>query len=163
MSTNAKPVESLGISDFVANPVWEYANDDELGETIVRPVEQLPVDNLDGRVVGIQVELANGTRVWASIGNVDSKNPRSTEQFLTLSVESGGRWFALSRYHDFNYAERGPQALAQFLALPVAEVFPITYDVTRYAEGDPAALSGKILEEPRERLSRHEIIALAVP
>ena len=40
-----KPVESLQVSDFVAHPVWEFVNDDALGETAVRPVQKLPVEN----------------------------------------------------------------------------------------------------------------------
>ncbi len=162
MNTNTKPVESLQIPDFVENPVWEYLNDDQLGETAVRPTEQVPAANSDGRVFGVQVGLANGTKVWASICNVDSDDPRSTEHFLTLSIEGGGRWFHLSRYHDFDYAQSGPDALARFLDLPVSEVFPISYDITRYVNGDPAALSGKILKEPREKLTRAELIAMAV-
>lgn len=42
MNANLKPVESLGINDFLANPVWEFADDEEHGETCVRPVAHLP-------------------------------------------------------------------------------------------------------------------------
>jgi hypothetical protein len=53
--------------------------------------------------------------------------------------------------------------LSHFLGLPVDDIFPIFFDVRMYAEGDPASLTGYIQKEPRERLSRAEIIALAVP
>ena len=82
--------------------------------------------------------------------------------FLSLSVPSQGEWFHLARYHDSDYAENGPVALAQLLGLTVAEVFPITYDLTSYVSGEASALKGTILAEPRERLSRDEIISLAV-
>jgi hypothetical protein len=156
-------VESLQVSHFAVNPVWEYLNDDDLGETAVRPVEQLPAENSNGKVFGVQVQLANGIPVWGSICNVVGNNPRSTEHFLTLSIERGEQWFHLARYHDYDYAENGPDALARFLGLPVDDVFPISYDISRYVKGDPAALSGKILEEPREKLTRDEIISMAVP
>jgi hypothetical protein len=163
MKIKPKPVESLQISDFIANPVWEYLNEDHLGETAVRPIERVPVETSTGRVFGVQVQLATGFQIWATIGNVDANNPKSTEHFLTLSVEREGQWFHLSRYHDSNYAETGPDALARFLELPVNEVFPISYDIRPYVVGDPSALSGKVLKEPREKLTRADIIAMAVP
>jgi hypothetical protein len=142
----------------MAHPVWRYKR----GTSVV-PVRQVPVTKLTGKVVGVQVILANGEKVWALVGNVDTSNARATEHFLTLSVEREGLWFTLSRYHDFDYAENGPEALARFLGLRVDEVFPISYDIRQYAKGEPAALSGKIHSEPRERLSRAEIIGMAVP
>jgi hypothetical protein len=163
MIENMKPVDSLRVLDLKAYPVWQYVNREGSDETAVRPVKQVPVTHLSGKVVGTQVLLANGQRVWALIGNVDASNARLTEHFLTLSVERDGRWFTLSRYHDFDYAENGPEALARFLGAQVDDVFPIVYDIRQYAKGDAAALAGQIRQEPRERLSRAEIIAMAVP
>lgn len=159
---NMKPVSSLEVADLKAHSVWQFVNRDR-DETLVRPVKRLPVAVLTGKLAATQVQLANGTFVWALIGNVDGSNARLTEHFITLSVFRDGRWFTLSRYHDFDYAEQGPEALANFLGLPVDEVFPIAYDIRACAKGDPAALAGKIYKAPRERLSRAEIIALAVP
>lgn len=163
MIENVKPVDSLRVADLQAHPVWQYTNREGADETFVRPVKQVPVANATGKVVGTQVVLANGQRVWALIGNVDPMNAKLTEHFLTLSVERDGRWFTLARYHDFDYAERGPEALARFLGLSVDAVFPIAYDIRQYAKGEPASLNGHIRKEPRERLSRAEIIAMAVP
>lgn len=157
-----KRVESLRINDIRKHPVWEYVNDDKLGETVVRPHDQLPVRNLNGRVAGTRIHLANCSHVWALIGNVDTHNPRLTEHFLTLSVYRNRRWFVLARYHDFDYDDHGPAALASFLEMSIDEVFPISYDLSEVAEGDPAALIGRILKEPRERLPRAELIAMAV-
>ncbi len=114
-------------------------------------------------VVGTQVRFANGTLAWALVGNVDTENARLTEHFLTLSIEHDGQWFALARYHDFEYVDRGPEALARFLGLPLHDVFPISYDIRQHAQGASAALAGNVPLRPRERLSRAEIIALAVP
>jgi hypothetical protein len=69
----------------------------------------------------------------------------------------------LARYHDFDYSERGPRALAEFLGLDLSQVFPITYDLREYAVGDPLALAGTIVANPVDQLSRSEIIALAIP
>lgn len=163
MKEIVKPVHCLQPEDLRAFPVWQYTSHEGEDETYVRPVKRTPVVSLAGKLVGAQVLLANGERVWALIGNVDPNNSRMTEHFLTLSVERKGEWFGLARYHDFDFAERGPEALAKFLDLTVDSVFPIAYDIRQVVKGDPAALEGNILKEPRERLSRSEIIAMAVP
>jgi hypothetical protein len=163
MIENVKHVDSLLVADLQAHPLWQYTNREGADETFVRPVKRVPSANLSGKVVGAQVVLACGRRVWALIGNVDATNARLTEHFLTLSVERNGRWFMLARYHDLDYAENGPAALSHFLGIPIDDVFPIAYDIQRYAQGDAAALAGQIRREPRERLSRAEIIGMAVP
>jgi hypothetical protein len=162
MTNVAKPVGSLQISDCAAYPLWEYMNDDGVDETLVSPVNAISTDNLQGKLVSTQVYLKNGDRVWALLGNVDARNLRRTEHFLTPSLHKNGQWFTLARYHDLDYAERGPNALARFLALPVDEVFPISYDISGYVKGDSAIVSGQIPKEPREKLTRAEIIAMAV-
>jgi hypothetical protein len=161
-SHRIKDVDALTVADLKAFPVWEFVNDDEKGEMAVRPV-RTPVSNLDGRLVGLQVRLANDAEVWALIGNVETNDPRQTEHFLTLSVFRDGQSFTLARYHDIGAERSGPQALADFLGLPIDKVFPISYDLGRFSKGDPAALTGRIEKEPRERLTRAELIKLAVP
>jgi hypothetical protein len=49
-----------------------------------------------------------------------------------------------------------------FLGLPVEQVFPIRYDLSAFAVGEPSVLCGEIQREPPSRLSRPEVIALAV-
>ena len=132
----------------------------KIGETMVQPVEKLPVETLDNRLVGTQVHFANGSRVWALIGNFDVTNPRATQHFLTLSIERGGKWLYLARYHDIGFPAEGPEDLARFLGLHVDDVFPISVDVRRYVRGDPKALTAIVLKEPRERLTREELWAL---
>jgi hypothetical protein len=160
MIEHFKPAEELTVDDVKAAPVWEFINDDSIGETMVRPVTRLPVENLDGMLVGTQVRLANGAPVWAIIGNVDSRDPRRTEHFITLSLDHVGRWLFLERYFDIQYAKQGPEAFARLLGLPVDDVFPIYFDLRPYSEGDPAALKGSVPKEPREKLSQKERMAL---
>jgi hypothetical protein len=163
MTITPKAIDTLEISDREANAVWQFAVGERSDDAVVQPVKHIPARDLLGKVVGTQVRLANGSLVWALIGNVDVKNPRLTEHFLTLSVTKGDHWFTLSRYHDFDYAENGPEGFSRFLGLPVDEVFPVAYDITTYAKGDPKALSGVILKAPREKLTRAELIGMAVP
>jgi hypothetical protein len=122
----SKPASSITVADLQNNPVWRITGQDEPDETFVRAVKSLPARDLSGKIVGTQVRLANGNQVWALIGNVDASNARLTEHFLALSIESSGKWFHLARYHDFNHAEHGPEALAHCLGLRVDEVFPIS-------------------------------------
>lgn len=162
-----KPVDKLEISDFEAHPVWEFTtdeetDDEEVDETWVGPVRRTPVKNLDGRVVGTQVRLANGRLVWGLLGNVDVNDSHSTAQFLALTVLDGGRQFFLARYFDSWLANHGPKALADFLQMPIDDVFPISYDIRSCATGDVNALVGTIEKEPRERLTEAQIMALAL-
>lgn len=163
MTKEIKQVDELKVSDLEAHPVWQYIDHEDADETCVCPIEEVPTSSLDGKIVGVQVKLANGQSFWALIGNIDAKNARLTENFVTISINNNDAWFTLARYHDFDYLDRGPEALADFLSLSVDEVFPIEYDVRKCARGDDAALAGRILREPLERLSRSEIIAIAVP
>lgn len=158
----AKRVDALTVEDLAADPVWRYspAQTDDL---LVRPVKRLPVKSLVGKIVGTPVRLANDSEVWAILGNIDTTNMRLTAHFLTVSVERDGKWFHLARYHDPDFRSRGPLQLARFLRLRPEEVFPISYDVRRYVARKPRALAGTIPLEPPERLSREEVIALAVP
>ncbi len=158
-----KRAEDLTDIDFARFPVWELLNDDSLGESSVRPVKKVPVASLSGRLVGIDVELANGAKTLGMLGNVKNNNPRLSEHMRMLSIYSGNKWFHLARYHDVERGTHGPQALAAFLGLPLVEIFPIRFDISSYVVGDPSALSGLIEAEPSERLSRSEIIALSVP
>lgn len=162
MIENIKPAESLTVADFKAHPVWEFLNDDEIGETMARPVEKFPVETLDNRIVGAPVRLGNGLEVWGLFGNFDVKNPRATQHFLALSIDRGGKWFHLARYFDFDFSDRGPEGLARFLGLGVDDVFPITVDVRRYVQGHPAALTAVVLKEPQEKLTREERLEMAV-
>jgi hypothetical protein len=157
-----KLAESLTVPDLAVHPVWKFENRDELGETCVRAIQQLPVQDLSGMLVGTQVCLANGTRKWALLGNIHVNDPRLNELFLAASIEQEGKWFHLARYFDTGYSTtRGPVGLSQFLGLQVEEIFPITFDLRPYCEGDPTVLAGSIQKEPREQLPRNEIIALA--
>jgi hypothetical protein len=87
-----KPIDELTPDDLRRFPVWQYTNSDEsVDETVLRAIRRTPVKSLDGRVIGIPVTLANGSDRWAIIGNVDLRNPRLTEHFLTVSLLDRGR------------------------------------------------------------------------
>ncbi len=155
-----KPIERLAVEDFAISPVWEIF-DDESDETHVRPIDEIPVRSLELRLVGTKVQLSNGGLVWATIGNVDVANPNYTKHVLALSIEKSGEWFHLARYHDATVATFGPDALSEFLGIPVDEIFPISYDLTPYAIGERQALIGVVTKEPAERIRRADLIKMA--
>ena len=162
MNGDAKLFLLLQVSDLEKHPVWEVAIDSDAEEVSVFPVADIPTLDLTGKVIGTTVRLANGESVWATLSYLDSHDARKSELFLMLRLEKNGEWFALARYWDVDRDDRGPEALARFLGLQVEKVFPIAYDVTRYAQGERSALVGVVQREPRVRLSRDEIVRLAV-
>jgi hypothetical protein len=144
--------------------VWQFANSDEdMDETVMQPVKSRCVRSLDGRVVGVRFELANGSVRWAVIGNVDLRNPRLNQHWLTLTVFDRQRSFTMARYHDIDAKTHGPRALAKFLRLPLSAVCPISCDIGSHCVGAHGALVGTIEARPKNRLTRAQIIALAVP
>ena len=168
-SSIMKAVHKLVPSDLASHRVWEFADDikaelpDETDETYMRPVEELPVDSLSGRLASVLLTLANGHRLLAILGNIDLADPVSTEQFLTLTVfHPSGERFNLARYHDVDYERRGPVALAAFLGMPLEEVFPIGYDISDIALGHADCLSRSVPAVPPSRLSKDALIELAV-
>lgn len=163
MIENVKPIDTLSLADIEKNSVWQYVSNRNTSEVCVKPVKKVPAASSSGKVIGAQVVFASGAKVWALIGNIDTENPSLTEHFITLSIERGGVWFSLARYHDHDFSERGPDALAQFLGMKVDSIFPIVVDVRKYLQGNPDALVFEVLKEPKIKLSREEIIAMAVP
>jgi hypothetical protein len=157
-----KDLSDIAPDDFRIFPVWEFTNEDEISETMLRAIEDLPVSSLSGRIIGTQVVLANGSYVPAFLMNVSLDNPRHNEQFITLNVFTNSKVFQLARYFDPWYDTEGPDALAKVLGLDISDVFPIAYDIGANCVGDPASLRNSFLIEPRVRLSNDEIMRMAV-
>jgi len=164
MPNLAKIISRLGVKDISKHPVWEFENQDTnaRSDRRIRPIVDLPVKSLAGRLVGTQVQLASGEMRWAVLSNITLTNPKKSAHFLTAWIEDHGQWFELARYFDVDYRRRGPEQLAQFLGMGMAEVFPISYDISSLAEGPPGVLRGHIDKDPHERLTEDEIVALAI-
>ena len=155
-----RPIEGLTVSDIERHGVWAHIAN---RPGFVRPVSTTPVKNLNGKLFAAHVKTRSGREFWALIGMLDAEDSVKNELFKQLSVYNGEAWFQLSRYFDWDYEKSGPQALASFLRMPLAEVFPIEYDLSSWIEAEDFVLKGKFLEQPEKHLSRAEIIALAVP
>jgi hypothetical protein len=63
---------------------------------------------------------------------------------------------------DQRHRERGPDALARFLGPSVDQVFSISCDVQKYVKGEANALAGTVPRKPRVRLTKAELMVLAV-
>lgn len=164
MRDDSKSPDALVPGDLQAEPVWEFVAEDEAtgDETRIRPVSERPVRSLDGRLIGTQVRLRNGSLCWAILSNLSPDSPRKSQHFATLSLEKEGRWFHLARYFDADYETRGARHLADFLDVPVDQVFPISYDVSGFVEGNPNALRGSIVADPKDRLDAASLVELSL-
>jgi len=149
--------ESLGPIELAKYPVWEYINPDD---TLVRPVVDLPVISLRGRIVGTKLKLSNGMEVWAILSNVHLRNIRKHEQFLAVWIIKDGQWCELARYHDVDRNKRSPDRLAHFLGVQIEDVFPLSYDISTVAIGLPEVVHGIINVEPKEKLTREQLVRL---
>src|SRR5687767_1136397 len=112
MNKILRQADKLKVGDLKKYPVWEFENNDE-DEMQVRAILRLPAKSLSCRLIGSQVTLANGDKIFGLFGNVDNKNAKINQHFLTLSLDIRGKWFHLARYHDVYYKKHGPVALAK--------------------------------------------------
>ena len=165
METKSKTVDQLIPKDFEKYPIWKFSVDLESNEdeTKVVPVKKYPVDSLDGKIIGCSVQLKNGHAEFAILGNIHVTNWKATDLFLTVSIYKDPEWLHLSRYFDSDYSKNGPDKLAKHMKMKLEDIFPMSCDITKYAKGDVRSLRNNIFKEPKERLSRDQIMALLVP
>ena len=157
-----KDVSKLTAADFEAHKVWRFTGSDSPSEMMVRP-SKLPLRSFTGALVGCVFRLSSGRSVRGYLSNLSPENPELMKHFLAFSAfHEDGRVFHLSRYHDFDYSEYGPDALAKFLGFSRSEIFPISWDARGITKIGDEHLKGEITEEPAERLTRAQVIQLAV-
>lgn len=159
---NERKIETLTHRDLADHAIWEYVIDVEERGVWVIPSSSASISAFDNKLVATMVTLANGIQLHALIGNVLPSDSEATKHLLTLSVLIGSEWFTLSRYHDFDYSTNGPNDLARKLSLPIADVFPISYDLRHVVVGKDSALKGEVLADATEKLTREQIVALAL-
>src|ERR1019366_2600966 len=94
------PAEHLTETLLRRSPVWEFCNDDEAGETLVRPVKETPIDSGGSRLFGCELLFADGSTGFGYIGNLSLGDAEKNCHFLTLSVFVRGEIFHLARYFD---------------------------------------------------------------
>lgn len=164
MISSVKPISAVTENEFRHNPVWEFIEEitsEAMDESWAFAMPDRPVTNLAGRVVASEVTLANGSTAFAVFGNIDCLNAEKTSVFLNISFMKNGLVFHLAWYFDCDFNDKaGATALASFLGLQVADIFPIKYDLTHLVQGNSQALRGVIPLEPARRLSDDERMKL---
>jgi len=153
----AKEVDELTIADLSIHPVWEFVAWDE---TAVKPVAAPPLD-LANKLVGLEVSLASGANCWAIVGNVDIHSEPLTNHFMTISFYANARWH-LPRYFDADFISGGPASISAKFELTIEQMFPVTIDLRPYVAVRSTVLFRHLNAEPARRLSRAELIDLAV-
>jgi len=159
--SNMIPIDLLSIADMERHPVWKFSNDDH-HDTSVYPLNEYPVINTGGVLFTTQIRFANEKLFWAIIGNVHSENVLATEQFLALSIVHNDKKLPLARYFDPTFARLGPESFAKLLNYSVDDVFPISYDISKYVIAPEEITKGKILKEPKQRLSKDELMKMVL-
>ena len=158
-----KPIYSLQVTDFMKNAVWRFTDSDEPDETYVSRVRKFPLAECDGCIIGTEIELSNGDKLVGFVGNLNPKSPSKNEHFLTLSVfREDGTLFHLARYHDTEYKKHGPEKLAKFLGLRVADIFPTSFTIPRTILGTRGDYRGILNREPSKKLTSEELIDLSL-
>ena len=154
-----KDVDKIIKKDFEEYPIWEFVNEDPVGELKVKPVTKYPVKNPEGKIFGMNVTTKSGKQLFAFIGNFTNKNEEMNEHFATISIWVKNTWFHLARYHDIGYNEEGPKKLEEVLQMKNDEIFPIDINIGKYINGYEKIFSYK---EPDIKLSRSELIKLSI-
>ncbi len=150
----------LSEKDLQESPVWIGVDSDQ-DETAIRPAKAAP-RSVEGKIVASTFTLKNGSVVPGVMFNL-SDDASLNQHLASAAFLLAGKWFFLARYHDSDVKRSGPVALAARLGLPLDQVFPIQYELTHLFKPPTVAQRGEILAEPRKRLTRAQIIALAVP
>ena len=159
MSRLVRTIEQLTSDDLAKYPIWAYTNSHgEASESVVSPVLEYPVESLLNRVVGAEVQLANRSRYWAILSDIDLNDPFWNVHFVGITLFIGAERFHLARYHDFFFDTNGPIQLAQSLALKIEEVFPIRYDISAFCVGQKSCVYGEIPFEIPQKLTEEEKI-----
>jgi hypothetical protein len=115
-----------------------------------------------GQLFSTNFVLACGATFPGFVGTLEESLPHLNRHLATFSFYTPGRWFHLARYHDPDYQDRGPDALAAFLGHSVEEVFPFTFDIRGLIRTPGLELSWPIERSPEKRIARRELIAAVV-
>lgn len=165
-----KPCDKITPEDLAKHPVWTFDLKNEAlpgrDETWMVPVTKLPVSSLNNHGCLANAVLACGKKMTAMLWSIDLTSQRRTEQFIAIAFWLNDRWWHLSQRpflsESGNLESHLPNDLASKLGLDLNEVFPIAYDISQIAIGPSEITQGKILIEPREKLTKSQRMALAL-
>ncbi len=162
--TEARKPNQIGPRILAQQPVWEFINEDDhpLGETAMQPVKKLPTKKFDGCIFGTNVVFADGTRIPASISDLNFGGPSYRHHFRSLTIFAHGKRFHLAKYFQIWFEKEGPDALARFLKKKTDDVFPITYDISHLVIGPKDVIRGQFFAKEENPIPGDKIMRLIV-
>jgi hypothetical protein len=147
--------------DLKTTLVWLGSTSDR-DETGIRPATRSSLKNIEGKIVACTFRLKNGIEFVGVMFNL-TDDVDLNAHLANAALLIDGRWFFLARYHDAELETHGPAALAARVKQPIGNVFPIAYEVLHQFNPPSPAQRGELLAKPKKKLTRVQIIALAVP
>lgn len=151
-----KDFEDLTVADLHQFPVWKFA-DDGTSEFQIEPLSAKSYPDLGSLIIGSELRFQDGTSHCSIFQNVSYGGPSVNDHLLTCTIWNGEVWLPLSRYHDFDVDDFGPQQLATAFSRQVSDIFPMTYDLRPPLNSAADGLVGRVLAEPIFRFEKSEI------
>jgi hypothetical protein len=161
MRSNGRQLSDLTEADLRRTLVWVGSPTDD-DETTVVPAKKTALKAVNGKLAACEFKLSGGTQLFGVMANLTDNLPLNAH-LASAAFLIHGSWFFLARYHDADVKRHGPKALAGLLGRPVDAVFPIKYNLMHRFRPPTLAQCGVILAAPPKKLTRAQIIALAVP
>jgi hypothetical protein len=158
-------VGDLTPADFMKYSVWAYGTDQEHqggSECDVRPVRRLPVRHLVERVVGTQVSLGDGRRLWALLSGIDLQDEAYTDAAIQITLFSEGSRLHIVRLGQPACGGLSPDQAASRLGLSASVMFPIHYSLRGICLGGETVLQRSIAAEVKNPLAVGDHLAMVL-
>jgi hypothetical protein len=140
-----KPIDKLTLADLHAFPIWEFATDEEdvegQDETWVRPINSkvIPADSCSLSVSAIFHAPAG--KQFAGVVGVTTAGALGIGHAGVINDDC----YVFIPSPDFHRAGEFARAAAHELGIGLAELFPLTYELTVAIQGESACRSGVFL------------------
>ena len=164
-----KPIATVTEAEFRRFPLWRYTLDERANEdeTWASPIRLLPPLKLSAKspaglaCIATDLRFADGSTHFGLLSPL-SGVAELDEQATTVSVFFAGARLDLAGYYDVETDRLSPNDFAKQLDRRIEQVFPISYDVSKFFGGPPSKWRGMVFERPQRPLSREEYIDLIV-
>src|SRR5687768_141242 len=124
------------IDDLKKHPIWM-----DCGADGYCPVLILPVRKLTDCLVVCELRLANGDKHLGILSGIYLNNATLTNLTIDLIIIVNNEMFGYRKSLLEPYRSND---ICNFLSLRIEEIFPISYDISRFAVGRPEVLKGQI-------------------
>ena len=158
-----RPLNEITATELLTAPAWSYTPSKD-GRVWLKPVGSKRLRTFNNRMVTCQFHTPSGEAIWGLVEGIHPDLPLFSKHWRkAYLLRSDGKWFELARYHDYNWSTKGPERCAYFFRSTVHAMFPLRFDISHLSATASSSLVGVFESDPKDRLPRAEIIALAVP